>query len=275
MLGTDLISLTLYSVAILSGVLVGTISPALIISRSITFGLTLLHSVLAGSLLGIFISEVRGLPIPPLLTATLFTIAVSIITAEAIERGLPEDAAISTSVGVSTTVTIIIGYLISRMSPLGVSVAMGYVFGSSAIVTLTDLARIASAIIIVAPITHIFWSEFKYISFDPDSADVMGLNVRRYRYLFYSLIAVAATTLSSTVGVLMTHVIIALPGIIAIKSRTTKYHTISYAVAVSIMILGYLISKILNIPPSGGVGIVSISALSLFGVIKLAAGRIK
>ena len=59
----------------------------------------------------------------------------------------------------------------------------------------------ATAAIIVAPLIHLISRELKYIAFDRDGATAMGLNVRVYRYLFFSLSALATATLSSTLGV--------------------------------------------------------------------------
>ena len=75
------------------------------------------------------------------------------------------------------------------------------------------------------PLIRIISRELKYIAFDEDGAKALGLSIRFYRYLFYSLIALAASMLSSTIGVLVTHVIMAVPGALFLRfSKSCESH---------------------------------------------------
>jgi len=256
--------------ALLGGALVGSISPALVVARSVTFSITLLHSVLAGGLVGVFLTDVVHAPIPPVVTATLISILISIITAEAINRGFPEDSAVATSVCISVTMTVTLTYYLSFMSPLGVSRAMSYVFGTSALTTPRDIARLAATVILVIPLVHMFWSEIKYVFFDPEGAYSMGLRVRYYRYLLYALTAATATSLAMSLGVLISHVILAAPGLLAVRLSAKRIHAIAYASSVAVMLLGYIAALLLELPPSAGVGIFAslIVIYALVGVKK-------
>ncbi|MCD6084296.1 MAG: metal ABC transporter permease [Desulfurococcales archaeon] len=259
--------------ALLGSALVGSVSPALVVARSITFGITLLHSVLAGGLVGVFLTDVAHLPVPPVVTAALVSILISVLTAEAINRGLPEDSAIATSVCLSVTTTVILTYYLSFMSPLGVSKAMSYVFGTSALATAGDVARLAATAIIVIPLIHMFWGEFKYVFFDPEGAYSMGLRVRYYRYLLYSLTAATATSLAMSLGVLLTHVVLTAPGLIAVRAAVRKIHAVAYASSLLIMASGYVLALALELPPSAGVGIFASATViyALLGVRKWSA----
>ncbi|MCS7125393.1 MAG: metal ABC transporter permease [Aigarchaeota archaeon] len=253
-----------YVVAALSGLLVGSISVTLTTSRSITFGLTLLHSILGGNLLGVYLSSLYNLTIPIPLVSTLTAIALSIIVGELIERGLSEDMAIAFSVSIATTMTIIFGYLASQVSSLAITKAWTYIAGTSSISSIEDLAKLTLTLFIVLPIVHLLFKEFKYIAFDEDGAKALGLNIRFYRYVFYSLAALSASILSSTIGILATHVVLSVPGIIYIKFFKRYNIAFSYLIGVVIMLVGYYLASLLSISPSGGVGLTSI--LTVLGV---------
>jgi len=256
------VTLLTYSLALLSGVLVGSISFPLVMSGSVMFGLTLLHSILGGALLGVFLNTVLGLPIPIQFSATLTSIFFSILTAELIQKGLSEDTATAFSVASATTLTIISSYYASSVSSTALAEAWSYVMGSSSIATIDDLFMVFLAILIVAPLTSIILREIRYISFDEDGAKAMGINIRLYRYTFYSLVAIAAATLSSTIGVLVTHVVLAVPGAISVRLTKRSHMPASYLSSVILMLCGYLVARQLTIPPSGGVGL--LSTLTIF-----------
>lgn len=246
-----------YLLAALSGLLVGSISMMLTISRSVMFGLTLLHSILGGAILGVFLNSAVGLGVPVPLISTLTALILSVMVAELVERGLPEDTATAFSVAVATTITIVFGYLASHVSSTAVAEAWLYVTGTSSIASPEDIVKTSFAIVIVLPVIHIIFRELRYIAFDEDGAKAMGLNVRFYRYVFYGLAALAASTLSSTIGVLVTHVVLAVPGAIALKYGKRVGLPLCYGAAVAVMLSGYLLARSLAIPPSGGVGIIS------------------
>ncbi|MEM2469470.1 MAG: iron chelate uptake ABC transporter family permease subunit [Nitrososphaerota archaeon] len=250
-----------YSVASLSGLLVGSVSNILSTSRSITFGLTMLHAILGGSLLGVYLNLIFNLDLPIPLISTLVAICLSIMVGELVEKGFSEDMSIAFTVSIATTMTIVFGYLSSQISSIALARAWSYIAGTSAISTFQDLLKLAITLFIVLPITHLFFREFKYIAFDEDGSKALGLNIRVYRYMFYSLAAISASVLSSTIGVLATHVVLSVPGFLILKFSKRLSIAFTYLSSVSIMILGYYLASLLSIPPSGGVGLVSIVAV--------------
>lgn len=254
-----------YLLALAAGLLVGAISLPLAFSRSTLFALTMTHSVLGGAVLGIYLNSVLGLAMPVPITATLTALALSILAAELSGRIFSEDVAIALSVTIATTITIIFSYLTIQTSSMGLAQAWLYVAGTSAVATLSDLAKMAAAVIIIAPLIHLVSRELKYIAFDRDGAAAMGLNVRVYRYLFFCLAALATSTLASTLGVLATHVLLAVPGAVAMKFGRRGSFAASYLVAIALASLGYFTAQLLGIPPSGGIGL--LSGLVILGMI--------
>ena len=260
----ELLLLT-YMLAAAGGVVVGAISLPLILSRSTLFALTMTHSVLGGAILGIYLNTALNLGIPVPIIATLTALLLSILAAELSEKIFSEDVAIALTVTIATTITIIFSYLTIQISSTGLSEAWLYVAGTSAIATMDDFQRMLSAAIIIAPLMHLISRELKYIAFDRDGAIAMGLNVRVYRYLFFSLSALATSTLASTLGVLATHVLLAVPGALSMRVSRKSPYIVSYASAVLLALSGYFLAQLIGIPPSGGIGI--ISALIILGMV--------
>lgn len=260
----EMLIVLIYLLALLTGILIGSISMPLVMSRNIMFSLTLLHSILGGSVLGVYLNTIFNLSLPIPLVATLTAIVLSILTAELVERGFPEDTATAFSVALATTITIISSFYASSISSTALAEAWSYVMGASSLATPEDLMKVLIVLILTIPTVHFFWKEFKYIAFDSEGAEALGLNVRFYRYLFYSLAALISAVLSSTVGVLVAHVVLAVPGAFAVRISRKNPVLFSYIISVFLMISGYILARILNLPPSGGVGIVStILVLSL------------
>ncbi len=246
-----------YLTGLVAGVLVGTVSPSLVITKSVVFGVTLLHGVLAGALVGVYLEEFHSVATPPLLTAFAYALVVSLLVAEIVERGVPEDSAIGVSVAISTTLTVILTYYLSLHSPVGVSKALGLVFGTAAVSTVGDLSRLAAVSLVAVPLIHIIKPEIKYLSFDPEGFSAMGLSPRAYRYAYLSVAALTASTLTMTLGVLIAHIALVVPGLVSYTFTPRKMYGTSYVASLSLFMVGYLLSDFLGIPPSGGVGLVA------------------
>ncbi len=251
----------IYLSAAVNGLLVGAISLPLILSRSTLFALTMTHSVLGGAILGIYLNEVFGLGIPVPIIAFLTALALSIVVAELSERMFSEDVSIALMVAIATTITVIFSYLVIQVSSTGLSQAWLYIAGTSAVATMRDLQKSLSALVVVAPLMHLITREIKYIAFDKDGAASLGLNLRAYRYLFFGLGALATAILASSIGILATHILLAVPGALTVRLARRRLYPISYLSAVSLALGGYMFAQALRIPPSGGIGILSVIAI--------------
>jgi zinc/manganese transport system permease protein len=257
--------LLIYLSAAANGLLIGAISLPLIISRSILFALTMTHSILGGAILGVYLNEVLGISLPVPVTAFLMALILSILVAELSERIFSEDVSIALAVALATTITVVFSYLLAKASSTGLSLAWVYVAGTSAVATLGDLQRTLTGLVITAPLMHLISGEIKYIAFDRDGAEAMGINTRLYRYLFFALGSLAASILSMSIGVLATHVLLAIPGAIAVRFFKRRLFAASYLSATSLSLGGYALAQVMNIPPSGGIGI--LSAIVVIGMV--------
>lgn len=264
----DNLIIKLIFAAILTAVISGSSSHLMTISKTVMLSLSLLHAVLAGSLIGIYMVHGFSIPVPMQITALIFTILIAILAAELVERGLSSDAAIGIIAGLSTTIIATFGYLDATLSPIAVSEAWSYVAGLSAVVRNRDIALLTIILTIIVPITLTFEGEFIYIAFDEDGAKAMGLRVRLYRYLLYSLCAIVAASLSMSLGVFVSHVVIVVPGVLALKIGSKHLHIASLATSTLCMTAGYITAYTLHLPPSSGVGIMATILLTIAYIVR-------
>lgn len=255
--------------ALLSGLLVGVSSPLLTIARTLMAGLSMIHNVLAGGIIAIYFYYVHGISIPLFIMSVTYVILIALITAELIERGHSPDTAAGLTVAISSTITVLFGYLAVTKSSIAISRAWSLVVGTSAIITGFDILLLVCSTLLVISLVTIFRKEIIYIAFDEVGARAMGLNVRFYRYVLYIIIAIMAITLTMTIGIIVAHIIIVAPGALALQVTKRHYWIFSLITALIITIGGYFMAYVAYLPPSGGVGVLAATSLILSEVIKL------
>lgn len=255
--------LRLLVAAVLTATLAGALSHLMTVSRVVMLGLSLLHAVLAGSLLGIYVVYVYGLLVPVPLLSIAFTVSLALLVAEMVERRFSTDAAAGVAAALSTTLIAVFGYLDSLVSPTAVSEAWSYVIGVSTLIRETDLTILLLVNLVVAPAIFAFKREFVYIAFDEDGARAMNLRVRLYRYMLYGVCGVVSSALAMSLGVFVAHVALVVPGVMAVKLRRTSLHAASLLISLLTVLSGYGLAYLVGLPPSGGVGLIATALLIL------------
>ena len=243
---------------ILTAILTGFSSYLMAISRIIMLGLALLHTVLAGGLIGIFITYNYNIPLPVTTISIIITAIVSLIASEIIEHGLSIDSTIGIIAAISTSLTVTFAYLDSLISPIAVSTAWSYVMGLSTLFSFKDILTLLLINLIVIPVVMVFKTELIYIAFDEDGARALGLRVRLYRALLFVLCGIISSTLAITLGVFVAHVVLVAPGVSIMKlmsKRVSMFHSVLLSLVIALV--GYIIAYGAHLPPSSGIGIVA------------------
>ncbi|RLG85040.1 MAG: hypothetical protein DRO18_06405 [Thermoprotei archaeon] len=255
--------------SLLSGVLVGISSPLLTLAKTLLTGLSMIHNVLAGGILAVYLYYVCGVSIPMIYIALMYVITVAILTAELVERGYPPDTAASVMIAISSAITVVLSYFVAIKSSIAIAQAWSLVVGTSSIVTISDISLLIVATTVVGVLVLFFRREIIYIAFDELGARSMGLNVRLYRYVLYTVIAILAITLTMTIGIIAAHITIAAPGALALQLSRRKYTQLSVLIALIITLGGYVFAYITYLPPSGGLGIFAAATLILSELLKV------
>ncbi len=202
--------------SVLAGFGAGVISPLVVASGNIFLAVEMVHAVLAAGVVG-GLASALGWPLPPLLVAVLVVVALGLATAGLVEAGLEQDTAVGVMAFTSAVIVSLGLYLLVRVDPTGGSVVTGLLVGSVFFVTPGDLQAMLAATAVVAGMVYLFGREMAYVYFDPEGAQLAGSRPWVYRSLLTTLVSVAAMTLTYVAGALMAHIILAVPGILALN----------------------------------------------------------
>ncbi|MEM1527824.1 MAG: metal ABC transporter permease [Sulfolobales archaeon] len=272
MLVLDTIALGGLIAVILGGLTFSSIGYVLTISQTLILAHELLHSLLAASLLGALIESITGF-IPMQLTIFLYSMAMSVLVAELVKLKIPRDVVVAIVPSVSAIIAVGSLWGLVRISPLGVSKALGVLWGSVLLITPTDLVYLAAVAVTVMSIIYLFDLELKYISFDPDLAYVSGLNVRAYYYLVYASTSLSLSATIKVFGTVIATALIVLPSVFSLRVARRVNLKIFLALGLLISVPGYLMSILLNIQTSFSIGIISLTVTLIGGALRWSLGR--
>jgi len=257
--------------AILSAVIVGISSPVYTVSRTLMTGFSISHAVMAGGLIGIYLKYVLNAPIPPEMISIAFVMVLAIFTAELTERGYDPDTAGAISLAISTLFLVLFTYL---SGPYAFR-AWSIVVGTSVIVTPRDIITLAIAALITIFIIAIFHDELLHVAFDPEGCKALGYNVRFYRYVEYAVLALVVTTLTYTLGIIVSHILVAAPGVVSLSLTRRRYFYTATIIAMATTLGGYGLSYFMNTPSSVGVGILATFFIVFGEVLKIYKNKAK
>jgi len=216
------------------------------------------HAALGGAALGIFLQAVGLLPnVNPFIIATIFAIGVTIITGIASREGTRKklETAIGAAFAISMAMAVtLMGIIPSERLPE----IWGYLIGDLLLLTYDDLLLLATITAIITVLTTIFLREFLYISFDIEGAEALGLNSKIYNYLMLILASLSIVVETKTVGSIIVYAFMILPAAIASQAKIDITSIMIYSLLISIFVglIGLTFSLILNLPPSGLIGLI-------------------
>jgi zinc transport system permease protein len=244
--------------ALLSGVVVAVtcsvVGLFLVLRRQSLFGDALSHAAFGGIAVGLFTS------IYPLWTALIVSVLASLgITKLRQSTKIPPDAAVAVmlSSGLATAIVLIGlagGFSLDLES---------FLFGSILLISMQDQLTILLLSAAVLLIISKLYSQLMYITFSEDQARVSGINVTRLNYLFIGLTSLAVIASLRLVGVLLISSLIVIPNITAMMfgKGFKKTALISIIIAVSSVLVGIVISYIMNLAPGGTIVLLTIFIL--------------
>lgn len=215
----------------------------------------------AASLAFIVSNEIGG---PQLAWTIVIGVAIVYSLGYLAYRGVDPDDAAAVTVSFSTSAGVIAAmYALSKYSYGGgiVSVIMGDPL----------LARpseaLASLVLGVASVSLAFLTarEIAYIGLDRDDAALSGIRLWLYDLALYTLIGVTVMSLVRVVGFVIEHVLLLIPGALAVAAGGRSYETVALSIGTTLVAsgLGLLIAIALNLSPSGVIGLLIVVAYLL------------
>lgn len=236
---TELLQYPFLQRALVVGVLIGLCSAVLgvfvTLRRMSFFSDAISHSALVGIALGI------ALHINPFFAAVLFSLVIALSMGWVTERTkLNSDTVIGVFFSASVALGIlIIGQLHGYRADL-----FAYLFGDILAVDTTDVWMAVGLTIIVAVVMFGKSKDWIRLSLNPDMAQVDGLRVRLYEYLFLLVVALTVAIALKVIGIILVSALIIIPAAAA-KSLAKNFRSLmawSMVIGVSSAVIGLLLS---------------------------------
>ncbi|MHC1629235.1 MAG: metal ABC transporter permease [Candidatus Nezhaarchaeales archaeon] len=220
---------------------------------------TLSAAITHSSFAGASIAVIYG--VNPLLGALALSLGFSGLTAYASSSSERKaDVVIGMIFGFSTALAVLFLSIASTYTAAAWSFIIGDVLG----VSWMDLYTLIIVAVAALGIIALLYKEFKFITFDPEAAEAMGLRVSVYHYIMVFLIALFSVVAIKVVGVILAIVLLIAPAASAYEFShdLERMLVISMIIALIAGVLGFFLSLIFNIASSAFIGIaVSIAYL--------------
>lgn len=234
--------------------------------------------ILRQSMIGDGLAHVSFLTIAIALVLNQSTILVSlplVILASILIMILDEKYNISndSAIGLISSFSVALAIIISSLAT-GYNVDLySYLFGS--ILTITELDVYLSIILSVVVVVLIVmnYNKLLIMSFDNEYASVIGINVRRMKYLLAILTAITVVLGIRVVGTMLISSLILFPTLSALQISRSFKETIKYASIISIfsVAVGVFLSYIFDLPT--GASIVVINSI-IFAILLMRGRRV-
>jgi zinc transport system permease protein len=243
--------------ALISGVAVAITCSAiglfLVLRHQSLFADGLSHMAFGGIAIGLFTN------LYPIWTALIVSILAALgITKLRESTKMPPDAAVAVLMSTGLAIGVVLiglagGFTLDLYS---------FLFGSILLISIQDQETILLASAVILSILYFFYQKLIYVAFDEEQAKVSGINVSRLNYLFIILASISVIVSVRLVGVLLISSLIVIPNITAIMfgKGFKKTALISISIAIMSVLLGIIISYVMNLAPGGTIVLTSVTA---------------
>ena len=228
----------------------------LVLRRYSLFGDAVAHSSFGGIALGLLLG------IYPMWTAYI----ISLISAAIITRLKQKfDISGEASVAILLSSGIAFGLILISISG-GFSVDIfSFLFGSILLVSIEDTILILVLTGAILIVILLLYRELIYSTFNEEQAKVSGIPVEKINYLIVFIAGITVVTAIQLVGILLISALFVIPNVTAIMfGRSFKQTAIlSISFGISAVVIGILISYLLDITPSGSIVMLSITIFAV------------
>ncbi len=223
-----------------------------------TVGAAMAHTSLAGALLTFLAGA------DPLLGATVLSLALALAIGYGGVKGREAERLLGVIFGLSSSLAALALSLTRRYAAAAYAFLLGDVLG----VLPEDLIILGGYVALSLAMVAAFYKEFKFLVFDPEAAEAMGVRVSVYNYALVLLVALTTVVELRIVGSILAVVLLVAPAAAALQFSHSIESMIALSVLISIgsSVAGLLLSALLNLPTSPTVGMIA-SALYLASLI--------
>jgi len=242
-------------VIVLASAVYGSLSLVIAARRLHFLASTLPHTALLSVVFAIIVSSIFGGS--PEVWAVSASVVLVYLVALMISKGIEPDIATAIFVSLSVSLTVIGMYYVLTRFPTETSL-WAYILGDPLLVTWRDVHYMTIISLIVLLMVVPFLREHVLIGVDRDFVKLSGTKVAMYDAMLMASLALATVGLLRSVGFVIEHVMLLLPGSIAAMIAKSGRNAVVVGLFVSFFgsIVGLLMSLIIGLAPSGLIGLV-------------------
>lgn len=222
----------------------------LVLRKDAMLGHGLAHITFGGVALGFI------LHITPMIAALIITVVCAVGIIKLRERaGVHED----TAIGIFSSIGMAIGIILASLAGSFNVDLMSYLFGNILAISYAEVWFSMVLTLIACVVITLYYQEFLFITFDPDSAKASGIKVRGLESIMIILTAMVVVLGMKIVGLLLVTALVVIPAAAGLQIAKSFLHAIliSMLVAVLSVIMGLWLAFYLNVPASGSIIILS------------------
>lgn len=245
--------------ALIASIIIGVLCSVIgvyVVLRGMSFiGAGIAHASFGGVALGYLLN------VNPLVSAIVFSVLTALSIGKISRKKVIKE---DTAVGIFFSATMAFGVLcIGLLKGYNIDL-MSYLFGSILAVSNEDLYLIGGVAFVVIPAIILFFKELKFVSFDPEVAEIMGLPVNWLYYCLLVLISLTIVASMKLVGIVLASALLITPAASAYQFAE-DFNTmmiISVVLGLISCIGGLILSYYLN--TASGATIVMLSTTMFF-----------
>lgn len=237
---------------LLAGGMCSFLAVYVVLRRVVFLGAALAEISSVGVAVGILLGEKYDIHINFVLCSLIFVlIGVGIFSIRPRKRSIPEEGVIGTGWAIASALAILFIYF----SETGEVHMLDIVKGTPIGVSPQDIAVMFALFLPVALIHGLFYKEFIFISFDPETAATQGYRTRLWDLLLYLTLGVVIAASIRTVGTLLTFSYLVIPGVLglAITKQLKPAFILSFITATISTVIGYYFSVKYDWPTSAAI----------------------
>lgn len=260
--------------SIVAGALLGALGVYVVLRRTVFVSAALTQVSTLGLVLTLLVEERVHIEsehaTEQLAVAILFSVAGALVLGALRPRRLPAEATVGAAwVTASALVVLGVSQLVHAAHDLG-----GMVFGNAVAVPAGDLAVIVVVAAVCTAVHLVFAKELAFASFDPETAQALGLRVKLWDALLFLTIGLAIPVTARALGALPVFAFLTLPAAAALLLKVGFRPAFAVAAGLGVLAAGggYVLSWIWEIPT--GATMVALAALFLVpgAVLRRAGG---
>lgn len=253
----------LYSAALV----LSAISPISVARRALYLTASLPHiSLFSASIATI---AARYLHVNLYLFAVLMNVFMVFLYQYLLEKGVDQEIVTSVILSLTTSMSVISLYYLYRN--IGYAGQISALFlGDPLLVSKGDATISMATAVICAIFIFATWREQVMLGVDREYAYTAGLRSKLYDYVFYAILAMASIIYLRTVGYILLHVLLLLPGSIAVISAPRMSYLLLSSIGLTMFATSFSLymGLYLNVSPVGLIGLFMLTSYIMIRVLR-------